>query len=136
MHQRLRTAGTEIKVSSVENQELTTVFHLKPRIGQNITSHACFATAKNFFLALISTFLVHSPSLFSRNPHQSDFDVTHRTPQTPSCGYRSFFFFFFLFFTWNASKYKVHKLLQKYLLKGYIVRGGTSGGVYVYSHTR
>ena len=97
MHQRLRTAGTEIKVSSVENQELTTVFHLKPRIGQNITSHACFATAKNFFLALISTFLVHSPSLFSRNPHQSDFDVTHRTPQTPSCGYRSFFFFLFFF---------------------------------------
>ena len=88
MHQRLRTAGMETKVPSVENQELTNVFDLKPRIGQNIASHACFATAKNFFPPLISTFLVHSPSLFSRSPHQSDFDVTDKTPQTPSCGYR------------------------------------------------
>ena len=42
------TADTEIKVASVENQDLTNVFPLKPEIGQNIATHAS-PTARNVF---------------------------------------------------------------------------------------
>ena len=52
-------ADAEIKVSSVVNPALTNVVSLKPGIGQNIAAHAS-PTARNFFLALISTFLVLS----------------------------------------------------------------------------
>ena len=48
-----------------QNPELPDV-PLKPGIGQNIATHAS-PTATNLFLALISTFKVHSPLLFSRS---------------------------------------------------------------------
>ena len=53
----------EIEVSSVENPEMTDVLPLNPGVGQNIATHASLI-ARNFFLVLISTFLVHSPSFF------------------------------------------------------------------------
>ena len=40
---------------------LTSVLPLKPGVGQNIATRA-LSTAMNFFLVLISTFPVHSPS--------------------------------------------------------------------------
>ena len=61
------TVGAEIKVSSIKNPELTNVFPVKPGVGQNIAMHVLPST-RNFFLALISTFLVHSPSfIFSKS---------------------------------------------------------------------
>ena len=39
---------------------------LKPGVGQNIAMHA-LPTARNFLLLLISTFPVHSPSIFFRS---------------------------------------------------------------------
>ena len=57
--------GTKIKDLSVGNPELTNVLPLKPGVGQS-TMHAS-PTARNFFLVLILTFLVHSPS-FIPNP--------------------------------------------------------------------
>ena len=39
---------------------------LKPRVGQNVATQAS-PTARNFFLALISTFLVHSPFFLSKS---------------------------------------------------------------------
>ena len=41
------------------------VLPLQPGIGQNIAMHALPA-ARDFVLELISTFLVHSPSFFSK----------------------------------------------------------------------
>ena len=63
---RCGTVDAGIKVPSVENPEVTSVFPLKPREGQNIARHAS-PTARSSFLLLISTFPVHSPSFFS-NP--------------------------------------------------------------------
>ena len=59
-----RSADAEIKAPSVENSELTNVLPLKPALGQNIAIYAS-STARNFFLVLISTFLVQAPSFFS-----------------------------------------------------------------------
>ena len=42
------TANAEIKITSVENPEMTKVLLLKPEVSQNITTHAS-PTAKNFF---------------------------------------------------------------------------------------
>ena len=61
------TADAEIKVLSVENPGLTNVLPLKLGVGQNIAMHAS-PTARNYFLVLISTFPVHSPS-FSSEPY-------------------------------------------------------------------
>ena len=58
--------GTEIKVPTVENPELTDDVPLKPGVGQNITMHA-LPTAWNFFPVLISAFPVHSPSFYFRS---------------------------------------------------------------------
>ena len=55
------TVPTEIKAPSAENPELTNVLPLKPGVSQNMAMHA-LPTARNFFLVLISTFLVHSLS--------------------------------------------------------------------------
>ena len=46
-----------------DNPELTNVLPSKPGVGQKIVMHA-FPTARNFFLVLILTFQVHSPSFF------------------------------------------------------------------------
>ena len=54
----LCTAYAEIKISSVENTELTNVLPLKSGLGQNIAMHAS-PTARNFFLVLISAIPVH-----------------------------------------------------------------------------
>ena len=43
--------------------QISKVFPLKPQVGQNIAMHA-LPTARDFFLALISIFLVHSPCCF------------------------------------------------------------------------
>ena len=58
------TVDTEIKVPYVENPELTNVLPLKSGEGQYVALHA-LPTARNYFLVLISTFLVHSPSFLS-----------------------------------------------------------------------
>ena len=55
------TADAEIEVPSVENQELTN--ELKLGVCQNIAKRASPA-ARNFFLALIHKFPVHSSSFF------------------------------------------------------------------------
>ena len=60
------TTGAEIKVPSVENPELTNVFPLKPGVGQNVVTYASPAST-HFFLVLISTFPVHSPSFFQNH---------------------------------------------------------------------
>ena len=64
-------AGAHIKTPhpllSVENSEVTSVIPLKPGTGQNIAGKHPSLTARNFFLVLISTFPVHSPSFF-RHP--------------------------------------------------------------------
>ena len=52
----------EIRAPFVENPELKYVLPLKSAVCQNIAMHA-LSTARNFFLVLISIFLVHS--LFS-----------------------------------------------------------------------
>ena len=57
------TVDTEIKVPYVENPELTNALPLKSGEGQYVALHA-LPTARNYFLVLISTFLVHSPSFF------------------------------------------------------------------------
>ena len=57
----------EIKVSSVENPELTTVFPLKPGLGQIIATHVS-SISRNFLPVLISVTPLHSlffPSKFS-----------------------------------------------------------------------
>ena len=61
---QLGTVGTEIKVSSVENPELTNVLPLKPGLGQKIATHAS-PTTRNFFLNFC--LLVCSASFF-RDP--------------------------------------------------------------------
>ena len=63
---RCGTVDAGIKVPSVENPEVTSVFPLKPREGQNIARHAS-PTARSSFLLLISTFPVHSPSFFFKS---------------------------------------------------------------------
>ena len=60
------TANTETKVQSVRNPELTNVLLLKPGVGQNIAT-CTPPTDRNFFPVLISTFLVHSLSFFSKS---------------------------------------------------------------------
>ena len=57
------TADADVRVPSVGNAELTYWYVLlwKPGEGQNMAMHAS-PTARNFFLVLISTFPVHSPS--------------------------------------------------------------------------
>ena len=57
------TVDTEIKVPYVENPELTNALPLKSGEGQYVALHA-LPTARNYFLVLISTFPVHSPSFF------------------------------------------------------------------------
>ena len=59
----LGTADAEINVPSFETR-VDKCSPLTPGVGQNIAMHASPA-ARNFFLALISTFPVHSPSYFS-----------------------------------------------------------------------
>ena len=49
---------TEIKVLLAENSELTNIHPLKPGTDQNIATYI-LASARNFFLVLISTFLGH-----------------------------------------------------------------------------
>ena len=51
-------ADGKIKAPSVENPELTNLLPLKPELGQNIATDAS-PTARNVFLDLISTFVVH-----------------------------------------------------------------------------
>ena len=60
------TVDAEIEVPSFANPEVTNVFLLKPRVGQNIAMHA-WATARNFFHQSF-TILVHSPSFFPNPP--------------------------------------------------------------------
>ena len=55
------TADAEIKDASVDQQS-SKVLPIEPGVGQNISLHAS-PTARDFFLELISTFLVHSSSL-------------------------------------------------------------------------
>ena len=57
------TVKAEITVPSVENPNLTNVLPLKSEVGQNIAIDAS-PTVKNFFLVLISTFLVILQILF------------------------------------------------------------------------
>ena len=64
------TADAEIKVLLLRNPELTNILHLEPGAGQNIATHA-LPTATNFFLVLVSTFPVHSPSCFSSESSHS-----------------------------------------------------------------
>ena len=62
----LGTGDAEIKVPYVENPDLINALPLKPGVGQNIVMCAS-ATAKNFFLVIVSTLPVHSQS-FVPNP--------------------------------------------------------------------
>ena len=64
------TADAEIKVPFIENPELTNVLPLKLAVGQNLTMHASPA-ARNFFNVLISTLLLHSPSLNVHGNHKT-----------------------------------------------------------------
>ena len=57
------TVDAEINVSSVENSELWIALPLKTGVGENIATHVS-CTAWNFFVSLISTFPVRSPSFF------------------------------------------------------------------------
>ena len=66
MNPQWGTADAEIKIPSVENPELTNALPLKPGVCQNIAMHAS-PTTRNFFLVLILTLQVHSPS-FIPNP--------------------------------------------------------------------
>ena len=57
------TAGTEIKVSSVENAKLTNALPLKPGVGQNIDTHAS-PTVKDLFIVSVSKFRsIHRPNI-------------------------------------------------------------------------
>ena len=53
------------KKTNLLRTHISKVLHLKPGAGQNIAMHAS-RTARDFFLELISIFLVHSPSLISK----------------------------------------------------------------------
>ena len=72
---------------------LTSVLPLKPGVGQNIATRA-LSTAMNFFLVLISTFPVHSPSFFFSLQILSNFFLSLPPPPPPP---PPFFLFFFLF---------------------------------------
>lgn len=61
------TADAEVKVSTIENPELTDALSLKCGVAQNIATDAS-PTARNVFLVRISTFPVHSPFTFSKFP--------------------------------------------------------------------
>ena len=66
------TADAEIRALSVDNPELTDVLPLKPAVGQNDYSHACFAHCQDFLpYPNFYRTLVHSPSFFSQilSPH-------------------------------------------------------------------
>ena len=63
-------ADAEIKFPLLRNPELTNIHHLEPGVGQNIATRAS-PTATNFFLVLISTFPVRSPSCFSSESSHS-----------------------------------------------------------------
>ena len=63
------TTDIENKASSAENPELLKIPSFKPRIGQNIASHALPTGRNSVFL--ISTFLAHSTS-FKKNLTESN----------------------------------------------------------------
>ena len=53
----------KLRSPSVESPDLTAVLPSEPVVGQNIAIHV-WPTVMNFFLVLISTFPIHSPSFF------------------------------------------------------------------------
>ena len=58
----------KLKTYSLRTQS-SKLLCVKPGVGQNIAMHVS-PTAKDFFLELICTFLVHSPSFFFQNLSQ------------------------------------------------------------------
>ena len=58
----------KLKSPPFENLELTNVLPLKSGVGQE-RERCVSPTARNFFLVLISTFPVHSPSFFLILPY-------------------------------------------------------------------